>query len=99
MRIPPQPPLDVAVEIGQAALIFLAEEKPRFLRFLELTGFDPAVIRAQAASPDLLAAVLDHLLADESLLLVFAAQTRLPPDSLAPARTVLGNAAGERRSS
>ena len=39
-------------------------------------------IRAQAETPALMSAVLEHLAADESLLLVFAAGRGIAPDSI-----------------
>ena len=47
--------------------------------------------------PETLAAVLDHLLADESLLMVFAAGAGIDPAQILPARTTLGgrNEAGD----
>ncbi|MBN8913893.1 MAG: DUF3572 family protein, partial [Rhizobiales bacterium] len=38
--------------------------------------------------------VFDHLLADESLLLVFTASKAIPPESVAPARAALARALG-----
>jgi hypothetical protein len=39
-------------------------------------------------------AVLDHLLADESLLLVFTASRGITPDTVYPARAVLARSLG-----
>ncbi len=83
---------DQAQAIGLSALAFLAEDLARLTRFLELTGLAPAQLRAQAQSPALLAAVLDHILADESMLLVFTSSHALEPESLAPARDMLQRA-------
>lgn len=80
---------DYAQEIALSALAFMTEERDRLVRFLELSGLNPQELRAQASSPDLLGAVLDHLLTDESLLLVFTASAGIPPEIVAPAREML----------
>jgi len=85
-----------AEEIGVAALIFLAADLQRLGRFLALTGLGPAELKAEARTPRMLAAVLDHLLRDESLLLVFAATNQLAPEDIAPARRLLALQAGEK---
>lgn len=89
------PPLDseAAATIGLAGLRFLAEDADRLGRFLITTGIGPAELRSRAGDPALLGAVLDHLLADESLLLVFAAETGLAPESIAPAQALLAGPA------
>ena len=72
-----------AVEIGYAALAVLAEDLDRLTRFLNLTGVSPGQLRDRADDPAMLAAVLEHLLADESLLLTFTANAGVPPESAA----------------
>lgn len=81
---------DTATEIAVSALGFLGGDAERLARFLDMTGLEPAGIRAAARSPAFLPAVLDHLMADESLLLAFAAEESLPPERVAEARAVLG---------
>ena len=75
--------------IAAQALGFLAGEPQRFARFLALTGVDIEELRATAGSPELLAAVLAHITSDESLLLTFAAETHIAPDTIAPALVIL----------
>lgn len=88
--------LVAADEIGQQALLFLVEEPGRLDRFLGQSGLEPAELHAQASSPDMLLAVLDHLLADESQLLVFAAQIGLEPlDVVRAHRTLAGPEFGD----
>jgi hypothetical protein len=72
--------------IGLQALGFLAAEEARLTRFLALTGVGPADLRRRAGEPQLLAAVLDHLLADETLLFLFADSAGLDPAEVAAAR-------------
>ena len=74
-RKPPDPTLETAEGIAAQGLAFLAEEPARLVRFLTETGLAPEQIREQAATRAFLAAVLEHLANDESLLLVFAAST------------------------
>ena len=88
--------IESAEIIALQALDFLAQEPDRLGRFVALTGIGPAQLRAEAGTPAILAAVLDHLLGDESLLLVFTSLHTLSPDSIAPAREALSNAADNR---
>jgi hypothetical protein len=63
-------------------LTFLASEPDRFGRFLALTGLQPGDVADQAEKSDFLASVLDYLLADERLLLEFAAEERIDPQKI-----------------
>jgi hypothetical protein len=86
---------DTAEALAARALAFLAAEPAQLARFLALTGLGPDDIRRQIGSPELLAAVLEHLAHDEPLLLVFAAEAHLPPQDVGRALAVLQE--GERR--
>jgi hypothetical protein len=77
--------LEAAQTIALQGLAFLAEEPGRLQRFVSVTGLDPAELRARADAPDLLAAVLEYLASDESLLLVFAASRGIAPETVVPA--------------
>ncbi len=79
----------VAEALAVEGLSFLAAERARIERFLALSGLDPATLRAVAASPGFLAAVLDHLAGEEDLLLAFAANRGIDPEAIAMARHVL----------
>jgi hypothetical protein len=81
---------DRADATALAALAFLAEDAQRLGRFLALTGIGPAELKAGAGSPEVLGAVLDHLLGDETLLLTFVANAGLPAEMIAMARQVIG---------
>jgi hypothetical protein len=72
--------------VALAALGFLAGEPERLVRFLALSGMTPKDLRERAGEPVLLAAVLDHLLADESLLFEFAEAEAMHPAEVAAAR-------------
>jgi hypothetical protein len=87
--------LEQAQSIALTALVFLAEDASRLSRFLALTGIGPEELRAGADTRQMLGAVLDHLLGDESLLLVFSAAKSVPPEAIAPARALLAKSAPE----
>lgn len=86
---------DRAESIGVSALLFLAADTQRLANFLTMTGLGPAELRAEMRSPHMLAAVLEHLLQDESSLLVFCASDAIPPEEIAPAHRALAKMAGE----
>jgi hypothetical protein len=65
-----------------SALLFIAAETETLSRFLELTGLDPGDVRAAASDKRFLLAVLDFLMADEPLLLAFAASENLTPETV-----------------
>ncbi len=88
----PLPDLDAASTIALTSLTFIAQDEERMDRFMTATGIDVETLRASAGEPHMLAAVLDYLTRDESLLLVFAANTNTAPESLLPALHVLQNA-------
>ncbi len=81
-----------AETIALQALGFLAAEPARIGRFLSLTGMEPATLMAGAETAAVQVAVLDHLLGDESLLMVFSGHAGLNPDAVAVARALLDGA-------
>ncbi len=76
---------DGAEAIGLQALGFLAADDNRIAKFLGLTGIDPSELVAQAKSPNMLLAILEHLGQDESLLLMFASENGLAPELIGEA--------------
>jgi hypothetical protein len=86
------PPREEAEHAAIRALTFLAEDEARLDRFLRLTGVSPEGLRERAARPAFLAAVLEHLLGDETLLLTFAANTGIDPAFIAHAHRALEGA-------
>lgn len=80
---------DAADHVAIAALGYLASDPQTIDRFLSLTGLNLSDLREAAASPGFLAAVLDFMLEDESLLLAFAADQGLTPDRVVRARARL----------
>ena len=81
--------------IALKALTFLASDEERFSRFLTVTGVSPQAIRSQAADPAFLAGILDHLRADQTLLLLFAEAEGLAPEAIDRARRALPGAADD----
>lgn len=89
-RMKPSPlDRDGAATLALQGLSFLAADPERLGRFLALTGCGPADLRVLAARPSFQASVLDHLMGDESLLLVFAAEVGIAPEMIAPAHALL----------
>ena len=73
-----------AQAVGLQALAFIAGDDMLLERFLSLSGLDLTALRDRAESPELLAAVLDFLLANERDLFAFCEHAGLGPE--APAR-------------
>jgi hypothetical protein len=71
---------------------FLAADPERLQRFMDLSGLDVQAIRASATDPAFLAGLLDHLLSDESLLLIFAEEHGLRPERIQDLRRKLPGA-------
>lgn len=85
----PRQTLQDAEDIAVQALGFLAAEPERIGPFLAATGLDPARLRVVASEPAFLAAVLEHIGSSDSLLLEFAENLRLNPESVAQACRLL----------
>lgn len=80
---------DSAQTLALQVLGWLAEEGDRLGAFMGAGGLDAGSLRAQAADPLFHAAVLDFLLADETMLLAFCAETGVKPDVPMQARALL----------
>ncbi len=80
-----------AEQIAIAALTFIASDPDRLARFLDLTGLDPSGLRAAAADPAFLRAILDHLAGHEPDYVAFAADLGAPPERVEAARLMLGD--------
>jgi hypothetical protein len=85
-----------AEDLAVAALGFIAAEPERLGRFLAMTGIGPDSIRAAAREPRFLLGVLDHLAADEPLLLAFAAENAVDPSTVIQARDTIAGRRWER---
>ena len=77
------------------ALSFLAGKPEELSHFLSLSGLDPNELRQLAADQTFLGGVLDFLLQDEALLLVFAEESGLAPAAIGVARRRLAGAPPE----
>ena len=78
--------------IALKVLGFLASEPERLSRFMDLSGLDVGAIRSSAADPAFLGGLLDHLLGDQTLLLIFAEEHGLKPERIAQLRRKLPGA-------
>lgn len=83
---------EAAEALGLKVLLFIVGEEARLERFLFETGLDPADLKARAGEPEMLAALMGHLLEDESQLLVFTSGERIDPAEVHAARAMLGGA-------
>jgi len=81
-----------AESIAIGAISFLAGHPEEFNRFLALSGIDLAALRQSAEDPAFLGGILDFLLQDEPLLLVFAEQSGIDPATIGAARRHLNSA-------
>lgn len=81
---------EAAESLALSALSFLARDPERIAVFLANAGIGPTDLRQIAREPGFLAAVLDHLLADEPLLLIFAEESGIPPRAVPAARMAFG---------
>jgi len=84
-----------AESIAAGAFSVLVQDETRLARFFELTGLRPETIRQAAASEGFLGAVLDHVAADEELLLAIAEALSVRPERIMAARQVLSPTAFE----
>ena len=80
---------DSARSLAISALAFIAADPDRLTRFLGITGLGPDNLRTAAADPAFLGSVLDYLVADEKLLVEFAADAGLKPEAVARAHEAL----------
>lgn len=79
------PTLDSARQLGLDALLFLVQDQARIAAFLGTSGMDATTLRERAREDGTMVAVIEYLLANESLLLVFAAHGSYRPDDVQPA--------------
>ena len=78
-----------ARSLAVSALTFIAADPDRLSRYLGITGLGPDNLRTAAADPAFLGSVLDYLVADEKLLVEFAADAGLKPEAVARAQAAL----------
>ena len=82
-----------AESIAAGAFSVLVHDEERLSRFFDLTGLRPESVRRAAATEGFLAAVLDHVAADEELLLTIAKALSTRPERIMEARHALSPAA------
>ena len=80
---------DKAETVGLQALAHLAADPELMGLFLSSTGADLSGVRAQAADPGFLGAVLDFLLQEDRWVIGFAETVGLHPSEIALARAAL----------
>lgn len=78
-----------AETVALSALAWLVAQDDLLGVFMGATGLGEADLRARAADPDLLAAVLDFLAMDDAWVTGFAAEAGLPPGAALAARQAL----------
>lgn len=81
--------LEAAETLALQGLAFIASDPPRLSRFLSLTGIDPGELKAWDGNRGLHGAILEYLLGDESLLLVFASEAGCDPQTILPTQALL----------
>jgi hypothetical protein len=81
---------ETAEMLAVQALAFIAEDDSRLGGFVGSTGVAVQSIRDAAREPDFLTGVLEHILADENLLIAFADNAGIDPAEVARARQALG---------
>ena len=74
------------------ALTFLAQSPDDLERFVALSGIAPTDLRARADDPEILAAILDYLLADDQRITGFCESLGLAPKDVHAARRALPGA-------
>ncbi|MEI9993858.1 MAG: DUF3572 domain-containing protein [Rhizomicrobium sp.] len=82
----------IAQTLALKALGFIADSDGALERLMEQSGLDLGALRKRAGDSDMLASILDFLLADEDLLVGFCGAESLDPRQIHLARHVLGGA-------
>ena|SRR2546423_1202098 len=86
----------IAENLAIQALGFMAGEPERLGHFLAATGIGPEMIRKAATDPSFLAGVLDHVVADEPLLIAVADHVGVAPQDIEHAQAVLSGRPWQR---
>jgi hypothetical protein len=80
---------DHAETIALKALAYVVNSPDERDRFMAVSGVDASILRARAGDPQLLGAVLDFMLANETLLVDFCGDETLDAREVHMARHVL----------
>lgn len=83
------PSTEEAEALAIKALGYLSSDIELMGRFLAITGLDPSDLHQVAGEPAFLAAILDFMLADDALVLAFASNNAINPETLVAAKTRL----------
>lgn len=75
--------------LAAEVLLHLSGQPDQLLAFLEATGLSPQDLRGLARSPELSAALLDHLVQSDEAVLDCASALGIRPADLMAARTAL----------
>ncbi len=80
-----------AEALAAEAMAFLTADGARLARFLGDSGLDPSALAAalSAGGNGVIEAALEHVVSDESLMLVFASEIRRKPEELMTAQALL----------
>ena len=81
---------EAGTDIAIAILGFLAVDARRLEDFFTTTGTNPRDVGSLARTRPFQLALLDYILADETLLLIFSTHSGIDPAIIAPARHALG---------
>ncbi len=81
--------LDAAEALAFRAVAFIASDDGYLADFLSRSGLSPQALAEFIEDRAFLTGVLDHLLADESLLLAFCGNAGIDPADIQPARNAL----------
>ena len=80
---------EAAETLALRALAWVASDEDRLHPFLATSGLGADELGPRAGDPDLLAAVLDFVLAEDARVLALAAELGQPPEAVLRARAAL----------
>lgn len=86
---PDKPTFADAEQIAIRVLTFIADDQQHLERFMQLTGWTAQAMAENAGTPAFLGSLLEHILADEPLLLSFTANSGIDPSHVSQARYLL----------
>jgi hypothetical protein len=86
----------IAENLAIQGLSFMAGDPERLGAFLAASGIGPEAIRKAAAEPAFQAGVLDHVCADEGLLIAVAEHAGVAPQDVEHAQAVLNGRPWQR---
>jgi Protein of unknown function (DUF3572) len=75
--------------IALQALAWIVSDDDRLAGLMAESGIDPGTLRSRADAPDVLGAVLDHLLRDDQAVIAFCDSLALPYTAPMTARAAL----------